>query len=131
MIREAENQVRETRGIARIGEGWVSETQLYYEIKQAFPHLQVQHHASPEWLGRQHLDIFIPELLVAIEYQGRQHDEPIDFFGGEVAFREILKRDATKRRLCFQNGVMLIEVRSDYNLEEILERIQSAVDAWG
>lgn len=129
LIREAENQVREAQGIPRIGEGWVSETQLYYQIKEAFPDLEVQQHASPEWLGRQHLDIFLPEIQVAIEYQGRQHDEPIEFFGGESAFQYLLMRDAKKRSLCHQNGIKLIEVRPDYLIEELINRIRREVDS--
>jgi hypothetical protein len=73
---------------------------LYYIVKNAFPDLQVIHHASPDWLGRQHLDIFIPAISLAIEYQGRQHDEPVAFFGGQEAYEQVKKHDARKKRLC-------------------------------
>jgi hypothetical protein len=61
-MRDAENTVRETKGIPRVGEGWVAETALYYQIREAFPSVKVVHHARPSWLKLQHLDIYLPEF---------------------------------------------------------------------
>ena len=82
--REAENTVREEGGLPKVGEGWIAETQLYHEITSALPDMQVLHHARPEWLRNQHLDIYIPELYTAIEYQGIQHQLAVEHFGGEL-----------------------------------------------
>ncbi len=46
LIREAENVWREEKGIPKVGEGWVSETELYYALNVAFPDLEVEQHAS-------------------------------------------------------------------------------------
>lgn len=121
--RDAENLARESKGVANVGEGWISETELYYEIKQALPNHRVIQHASPVWLGRQHLDIFIPSLSVAVEYQGRQHYEPIEHFGGEEAFMETQRRDTRKLALCKKHGVTLIYVRKGYVLDEVISEI--------
>jgi hypothetical protein len=126
VTREAENRVRQQLGIANVGEGWIAETQLYYEVKNAFPDREVQQHASPEWLGRQHLDIFIPEECVAIEYQGAQHDQPVAYFGGYEAFEKNQKRDERKRRLCKKHGIRLIYVRPGYALQNVIEEIKSS-----
>ena len=48
--------------------------------------VNVVHHGRPEGLGRQHLDVWIPEWKVAVEFQGDQHDRPVGFFGGDEAF---------------------------------------------
>lgn len=125
ITREAENSVRQKFGIPKVGEGWVAETLLYYEIKKAFPSLDVQQHASPKWLGRQHLDIFIPSLSVGIEYQGDQHDQPVDFFGGQEAFIQNQIRDQRKMRLCKRHGVHLIYVRTGYALRNVIAEIDS------
>ncbi len=125
ITKEAENTVRLEKNIPRIGEGWVSETKLFYEIKENFPDFTIWQHARPKWLGRQHLDIFIEDLNIAVEYQGLQHDEPVEFFGGEKAFVENQKRDARKRELCRKNQVTLIYVREGYNLDEILDVIKT------
>ena len=115
-----QNKFRLSRGIPRIGEGWVSETNLYYLIKQKFDQYEIIQHGSPTWLGRQHLDIWIPELKIGLEYQGAQHDKPVEFFGGQIAFEENLKRDERKRQLCKENGVKLIEVREGYSIDELI-----------
>lgn len=126
LVRQLENATRESQGLPRIGEGWITETELYYAIKASFPEMKVEQHASPAWLGRQHLDVYIPRKKVALEFQGDQHDRPIDYFGGEQAFEATQKRDALKQDLCTKNGVRLIYVRAGYSLKDILREIQRA-----
>jgi hypothetical protein len=123
VTKEAENTVREEKGIPKIGEGWVAETNLYYELKNALQGTSIIHHARPKWLPRQHLDIFIPDKRVAVEYQGIQHDQPVDWFGGDQAFKATKRRDAKKLRLCKKNDVNLIYVRSNYKLKEVIRTI--------
>jgi len=123
LLREAENLYRSNIGAKQVGESWISETELYYLIKSKFNSYKVIHHGRPEFLGRQHLDIWIPELKIGIEYHGTQHDKPIDFFGGEKSFLENQKRDERKRNLCLENGVHLIEVREGYEIESIIQII--------
>lgn len=125
-IRQAENMVREDQGIPHVNEGWVSETKLYYEIRSAFSSDEVQQHSSPSWLGRQHLDIFLPKRKVGIEYQGLQHDEPVAYFGGVEAFEKQRARDERKRQLCKRNNISLIYVRPGYDLAEVVNAIESA-----
>lgn len=127
LTRESEDMLRDKRGLPRIGEGWVSETDLFYQIKAAFPQYDVIQHARPEWLSPQHLDVFVPEISVAIEYQGVQHDQPVAFFGGKRGFEASKKRDARKRKLCKANGVRLICVRSGYRLQDLLEDIREGI----
>lgn len=124
-MREGENLFRDQKNIPRIGEGWVSETELYYKLKETFTDLDVVHHASPEWLGRQHLDIFMPKLKFAIEYQGKQHDEPVNFFGGDEAFEKTKERDMKKKTLCEENDVKLMYVRPGYDFEQVVATIKS------
>lgn len=122
-----ENLVRLERGLPKVGEGWISETRLYYSIKNAFENLEVIHHASPEWLGRQHFDIYIPEYNLAIEYQGIQHSRPVEFFGGESTFIQNQERDERKRRLCDDNGCYLIYAYPEDEHSEIIKRIKKAM----
>lgn len=121
--REAENTVREEMNIPRIGEGWIGETELYYAVCNAFPKVNVIQHARPEWLGQQHLDVFIPDYSVAIEYQGAQHDQPIEYFGGYEAYLATKRRDLAKKRKCSNNGIRLIEVRPGYDLSDLISQV--------
>ncbi|GEM_PF-606638 len=128
---EAENEIRDLLGIPHIGEGWVSERELLNMVKDIFPKNEIVHQASPEWLGRQRLDIFVPELRLAIEYQGRQHYDPIPFFGGEDGFQQTQERDKLKASLCSENAVTMVYFRYDEMLtKEFVEtRIKRTLDS--
>lgn len=106
--REAENLVREARGIPLIGQGWVSETELFNLVKDVAGKLEVVQHARPPWLALQHLDVYVPAWSLAIEYQGEQHDQPISFFGGEVGLKKRKELDLRKYELCKSNSIRLI-----------------------
>ncbi len=114
--REAENIIRDKLGIPRIGEGWINETQLYKTICYLFPSSTIIREASPEWLGNQRIDFYIPDLKVAIEYQGQQHYEPVEIFGGKEALEKTKEMDKRKKSLCKKSGVNIIYFRYDENL---------------
>ena len=59
-------------------------------------------------MGRQSLDFYLPDYNIAIECQGIQHFEPIDFFGGEEKFDEQIERDRIKYNLCKNNNINII-----------------------
>jgi|TARA_B100000315_G_scaffold225766_1_gene232257 hypothetical protein len=121
ILREGENMLREAHGLPKIGEGWVSEMELFNLVQYFFPN--AQHHVSPEWLKPQHLDIYIHSEELAFEYQGQQHYEPVDFFGGLKSFEEGVRRDKRKRLKCKKNGVLLIYWKYDEEInEEVLKR---------
>lgn len=122
-----QDDYRVEKGLPKIGEGWVSETELYHSIRDYFVNESVIHHGRPSWLGKQHVDIWIPKHNIGIEYQGRQHDQPIDFFGGEEAFKMNRKRDRKKKRLFKENKATLIEVRPGYDLKKVLRKIELAI----
>lgn len=64
------------------------------------------------------LDIWVPGLSVAVEYQGIQHFEPVEIFGGEAALRRGQERDSRKRALCEGRGVRLIEIAYDQEIDD-------------
>lgn len=125
-LREAENVVREEHGLPRVGEGWVEETRLYYALKHQFHNEEVLQHASPPWLGTQHLDVFFPERRVAVEYHGIQHDEPVAYFGGPEGYERTVERDRLKARKCVNAGVALLEVRPGYVLSDVVASVIAA-----
>lgn len=110
---------------------WIAENQLYQILRRKLTGVEVLQHARPTWLEPQHLDVYIPEADIAVEYMGKQHFEPIEFFGGKDAFEELLKRDKRKADLCRANSVDLIFVKYDEELgiraSEILEKAAAAL----
>lgn len=105
---EAENEIREEMNYPSIGKPSLTETKLYQLVKSVFKGYEVIRHARPSFLQRQHLDIYIPELKLAIEYQGEQHFKPIDFWGGLEALEASQRRDEKKRKVCENHGIQVI-----------------------
>ena len=85
---------------------WKHELTLFQLVRGAYPDTLYQY--RPEWLGRQSLDLYIPSLRTAIEYQGIQHYLPVDFFGGEEALLLRQELDEKKRQFCEENGIRLM-----------------------
>ncbi|MBP3877034.1 MAG: hypothetical protein J6E44_03655 [Lachnospiraceae bacterium] len=86
---------------------WKHELTLFHLVREKYPDTLYQF--RPEWLGRQSLDLYIPSLRTAIEYQGVQHFLPVEFFGGEEALALRQDLDRQKKQLCEENEVRLIE----------------------
>lgn len=86
---------------------WKSEAQLFALVSSYFPDAIYQYRV--DWLLKQSLDIYIPSLMVGIEYQGEQHYEPVEHFGGEEHFKHQQENDRKKKNLCAENGIKLIE----------------------
>lgn len=80
------------------------------------------------WLHKQHLDFYLPKYNIAIECQGEQHYFPVDFAGkGEEwainKFKQIQKLDEEKLKLCNENGVKLLYIKFDDDIEVIIKNI--------
>ena len=105
---------------------WKSERTLFDIVKRIFPDAEFQYY--PSWLRPQNLDIYIPSLNVGIEYQGRQHYEPVDFFGGREQFEHRQELDRRKRQLCNENGLTLVEW--EYTTELSKEMVMRKLSAF-
>lgn len=60
-----------------------------------------------KWLGRQHLDFYLPEYNIAIECQGEQHFIKANKFNRKRTLDEIISQDLNKNNLCKVNGINL------------------------
>ena len=119
-----ENEVREEFGHHEIGSRWESETVLYNLIKSKYgEEYTIKRHHRPDWLEGLELDIFIEEAGVGIEYQGIQHYEVVEAWGGEEGLEKRQERDKRTKELCRKYGIELVEVRYDEDIsQEIVER---------
>lgn len=120
-----EDQIREKYNIP--ASQWISEHRLYEQIKESFPDEKVVKHGRPKWLKQQHLDIYLPDRNIAIEYQGDQHLMPVEFFGGEEGFKKTLERDERKKKLCLKNNCYLIYAYPEDNFEDIVNQISKKI----
>ena len=95
----------------------INETSLYEFINSHISEKVVREKRFP-WLGLKSLDIYIPKYNIAIEYQGKQHFMPLDFFGGEKAYQETIKRDELKFKLCQINNIHLFYFSKEKELPD-------------
>ena len=71
------------------------------------------------------MDFYLPEYSVAIECQGIQHFEPIEFFGGKKTFEYIKILDKNKFILCNENNINLFYINYDDKLEDKIKELVS------
>ncbi len=62
-------------------------------------------------------------VLGLIEYDGKQHFEPIDFFGGEEGFARTQKRDQIKNTYCQTHNIPLLRLPYTLSTNEIKAKI--------
>jgi len=65
-------------------------------------------------------DFYLPKYNICIEYDGRQHFNSIDIFGGDDYLTKIIKNDKIKNEYCLKNNIHLIRIRYDENIFEKL-----------
>jgi hypothetical protein len=58
------------------------------------------------------------EVLCLVEYDGKQHFEPVEHFGGEKSFTLTKIRDAIKNKFCELNNIRLLRIPY-YNFDHI------------
>lgn len=69
--------------------------------------------------------LFINDRIIFIEYNGRQHYEPVDYFGGIEKFEKQVKRDTLLRDYCKSNNIILLEYKYDLQFYKLSELIKS------
>jgi hypothetical protein len=114
IIKEVEHKlIRENR----LPTKWKSEQDLFRLVSKIYE--DAIFHYTNDWISPQHIDIFIPQIKCAIEYQGEQHFISSVFFGGDNKFEERKLLDNRKKSICNENGIKLIEWRYDEPISEV------------
>ena len=130
-LKEIEKYIRNSKGFKDVG-SYYKEIQVLNYFKENLPQYKIVAQHSPKWLGRQRFDVFIKELNIAIEYNGKQHYEEISFFGGLESLEQNQLRDSEKLRKCLENNCQLFIVRYDEDLytrlSEILREIENLIN---
>ncbi len=69
-------------------------------------------------------DFYLPKHNTCIEFDGKQHFEPIKYFGGEKTFLETIKRDNIKNQYCEDNNIKLLRIsyKEKNKIETILSK---------
>lgn len=65
-------------------------------------------------------DFYLPNLNLCIEFDGRQHFESVENWGGERWLKEIKIRDNIKTNYCKNNNINLLRIKYNENIKQIL-----------
>lgn len=87
----------------RIITGLFKSSNIDYEYPKKFAGLKGSH----DYL---HYDFYLPDQNTLIEYQGKQHYAPVDYFGGLKQFKIQQEHDKLKREYARKHGYKLIEI---------------------
>ena len=108
---------------------WKSEELVYKCVKQIFKNKEVIHQHRPYFLhtGKSQLsyDVYVCGERIAFEYQGKQHFEPVEIFGGKDNYEKQLERDKLKKELSEKNNIKLIYINywEDINVDLIKKKL--------
>lgn len=73
-------------------------------------------HKFKECVGKRYMmpfDFYIPSIRTCIEFDGKQHYEPVEHFGGLKAYEQLKINDKIKSDYCEDNYISLIRIRYD------------------
>ena len=65
-------------------------------------------------------DFYLPDINTCIEYDGKQHFEAIEYFGGEKQLKEQQIKDSIKNEYCKNNNITLLRI--SYK-EDLIEKL--------
>lgn len=70
------------------------------------------------------IDFYVPSFNLFIEYNGRQHYEPVERFGGQDAYMKQKERDIALKQYCKKHNIRLVEIPyTEYrNIEDIIKK---------
>ena len=98
---------------------WLNSNDIYYEAQKTFEDCKDKR-VLP-------FDFYLPNYNILIEYNGKQHYEPVDYFGGQKAFEAQVLRDNIKREYCQKNNILLFEIPYYSDLDEELSRLYDLI----
>lgn len=83
----------------------------------------------PEWrIGdRLRADFYIPRYNAIIEYDGKQHFDPIEHWGGEENLEGIVFRDKVKNKYCDWMGIRILRIPY-WQFDEINDKVTSFIE---
>ena len=131
LILQTRDQIKEECGIKTKNKHLINENILYNNLKKIIGNTQIYRNVRMLKLNNLELDLYftINKKKIGIEYQGQQHYQPVDFFGGKKSFKKTQENDRIKSALCKKNNIILIEF--PYNLKNNIENLKKKLSENG
>jgi hypothetical protein len=73
-------------------------------------------------------DFYLPDFNTLIEYDGRQHFEPVSVFGGEKAFENLKINDNIRNKWCENKKINLIRISYLDKMEKLIHHLNYLVN---
>ena len=70
----------------------------------------------------------MPKNNICIEYQGKQHYQVVEYFGGENGLKERQRNDLIKKNYCIEKNIQLLEIQYGETKENIERMILNALN---
>jgi hypothetical protein len=90
--------------------GWLDNNQIKYDQQKIF--------SDCKYIRSLRFDFYLPSYNLCIEYNGRQHYEPI---WGKKELERITLTDSVKKSYCADNNIFLVEIKYNDNIMKELE----------
>lgn len=81
---------------------WLDEHKIRYEYQKIFNDCRDKRPLP--------FDFYLPDYNKCVEYDGEQHFEPIEHFGGEEEFEIRINHDQIKTQYCSDNNISLLRI---------------------
>ena len=60
---------------------------------------------------------------MCVEYDGKQHYESIEFFGGEEGLKYRQENDKAKTKYCKDNDIKLLRIKYDEDIKNLIIKL--------
>lgn len=94
-------------------EKWLISKGINYVIQKTFKGLYFERHLK--------FDFYLPDYNVCIEYDGKQHFKPVEYWGGEWSLTELQIKDNLKNNYCKDKKIELIRINYTENIKRKLD----------
>lgn len=74
-------------------------------------------------------DFYLDELNLVIEYDGKQHFEPVEYFGGVESYKIQIANDQVKNQFCHDNKINLLRLPYNLSDNEISLKIKTTIES--
>jgi hypothetical protein len=78
-------------------------------------------------ISKLRFDFYLYDYNLCVEFDGIQHIEPVDFFGGEEEFEKTKIRDEIKNLFCKVNDIKLLRIPYYWEDEKIFNEIKKSI----
>ena len=95
---------------------------IKYLIANNINYIRQKFFSGCKYIKEMPFDFYLPEYNLCIEFDGKQHFESIEFFGGEESFKLRQKRDNIKTKFCIENNIKLLRISYLENIENKLKQ---------